>query len=138
MIILYLSNRDSRLHSRRVGTTTVEFAIILPLFLLLTIGGMQLFRYSIVANAVETAVMEGARKGIIVGATDSQVEAAARLVLDQAGLTGYSVTVNRINSSGGISDLSIKAQLSLTGNGFLAPTFGTSWMVSRSCTIRCE
>ena len=130
--------KGSRFRYRQKGTTTVEFAIVLPLFLFLTIGSIQLFRYVIVANAVETAVMEGARKAILVGSTNAQIETVTKQVLDRAGLVQYSITVDRIGAAGTKSDITIQAQLSLTGNGFLAPTFGNSWTVLRRCSICCE
>ncbi len=117
------------------GTTTVEFSIILPLFLLVLIGGMQIFRYTVVANTVEMAVMEAARQGIINGKSDSKIEEAAKKVLDNAGLSGYSISVNRLNNG---ANLNVQAQLSLAGNGFLVPTFGSRWTVIRTCTLCCE
>ncbi len=108
---------------------------MLPLFLLVLIGSMQLFRFAIVANTVEMAVIEAARQGIISGKSNSKIEDAAKKVLDDAGLTGYSIVVNRINNG---ASLNVQAQLSLSGNGFLAPTFGSCWTVQRTCTIRCE
>lgn len=131
-------NQKDGTRKRQIGTTTVEFAVVLPLFLLLTVGAIQLFRYSIIANAVETSVTEGARKGIIRGTTDMQVDAVVRQVLDTAGLTGYTVVINRTNLGGGATDLTIRSQLSLSGNGLFVPIFGTSWTVSRTCKIRCE
>ena len=138
MSLHHFSNQMKRTQNGQMGTTTVEFAVVLPLFLLLTVGAIQLFRYSIIANAVETSVTEGARKGIVRGTTDTQVTAVVRQVLDNAGLTGYTIAVNRINIGGGATDLTIQSRLSLTGNGLFVPVFGTSWTVSRSCTIRCE
>ena len=125
-------NRRTLLHR---GTTTVEFSIILPMFFLVLIGGMQIFRYTVVANTVETAVIEAARQGMISGRSDSAIEAVAKDVLDRAGLSGYSININRLNKG---ATLNVQAQLSLAGNGFLVPTFGSSWTVSRSCTLRCE
>ena len=67
------------------GTTTVEFSVILPLFFLVRIGGMQIFRYTVVANTVETAVIEAARQGMISGRSDSAIKDVAKDVLDQTG-----------------------------------------------------
>ena len=117
------------------GTTTVEFSIILPIFFLVLLGGMQIFRYTVVANTVETAVIEAARQGMISGKSDSAIEDVAKDVLDRAGLSGYSIDVNRLNKG---ASLNVQAQLLLPGNGFLVPTFGCNWTVSRSCTLRCE
>ena len=89
----YITSRTSCTLPRR-GTTTVEFSIILPLFFLVLIGGMQIFRYTVVANTVETAVIEAARQGMISVKSDSTIEAVAKDVLDQAGLTGYTIDVN--------------------------------------------
>jgi len=117
------------------GTTTVEFSIILPIFFLVLIGGIQIFRYTVVANTVETAVIEAARQGMISGRSDSAIKDVAKEVLDRAGLSGYSIDVKRLNKG---ANLKVQAQLSLAGNGFLVPTFGCRWTVRRSCTLRCE
>ena len=117
------------------GTTTVEFSVILPIFFLVLIGGMQIFRYTVVANTIETAVIEAARQGMISGRSDWAIKDVAKDVLDQAGLSGYTIAVNRPDQG---ASLNVQAQLSLAGNGFLVPTFGCSWTVSRSCTLRCE
>jgi len=117
------------------GTTTVEFSIILPIFFLVLIGGIQIFRYTVVANTVETAVIEAARQGMISGRSDSAIKDVAKEVLDRAGLSGYSIDVKRLNKG---ANLKVQAQLSLAGNGFLVPTFGRRWTVRRSCTLRCE
>jgi Flp pilus assembly protein TadG len=122
----------------RQGTTTVEFAVILPVFLLVMIGGMQLFRFAMVANTVETAVMEGARKGIIASATDAQIMAAANQVMSQAGLSGHSVSVERVDLGGDQFELQIEATLNVAGNGFLVPDCGSGWQIVRNCSIRME
>lgn len=79
------------------GQDLIEYALILPLLLLLFIGiiefGMIIFSYDTIANAAR----EGARVGIISGRTDAQVSTATRqltLGLDQSALN---VTVDRSN-----------------------------------------
>jgi Flp pilus assembly protein TadG len=119
------------------GTTSVEFACVLPVFLTLLIGGLQLFRFAMVANTVESAVVEAARKGILRGSTTTQVESVAKQVMDQAGLTNFKIAVSRTTNARG-SVLHINAQLPLAGNGFLAPSTGSTWTVKRACSVRCE
>lgn len=72
------------------GQELVEYALILPLLLLLTLGilefGIIIYQY----NAVGNAAREGARVGIIRANNDGTIEAAARAMttaLDPADLT---------------------------------------------------
>ena len=71
------------------GQDLIEFALILPLLLLLLLGimefGVAVFTYNTVANAAR----EGARYGIIHPADDAAIEAATRMLttgLDQGEL----------------------------------------------------
>ena len=61
-----------RLHLNDAGATLVEFALALPLFLLLVFGLIEFGRYVAVSTAVETASREAARYASAVGGTPPQ------------------------------------------------------------------
>lgn len=71
-----------------LGQSTVEFALSVPLLLLLIFGIIDFGRALNVAVIVSNAAREGVRAGIARGATDDEIRAAARSI---AGLSG---TVN--------------------------------------------
>jgi len=64
-----LGGRRSRIDE---GATLVEFALVLPLLLLLLFGVFEFGRYVAVSTAVETASREAARFGSAVGGTTPQ------------------------------------------------------------------
>lgn len=75
----------TRMRSER-GAELVEFALVLPMLLLLGLGicdfGMLFQRYEIVTNAAR----EGARAGAV-GLTPQQIETVVRTYLEAGGLT---------------------------------------------------
>lgn len=77
-----LRARPARTVQRRrvLGQSTVEFALTLPLLLLLTLGIIDFGRALNVAVIVSNAAREGARAGIARGATDDEITAAARSI----------------------------------------------------------
>ena len=82
--------RDAR------GAELIEFAMVLPLFLLLTAGifdfGMM---FSVLIEAVTNAAREGARVGVLPAYEPADVEARVDAYIASAGLTGpYTVTVS--------------------------------------------
>ena len=69
------------------GTEIIEFAVVLPLLLLILMGiidfGLLLQRYMVVTNAAR----EGARVAVLPGYTESDVQLRVDQFLDAAGLT---------------------------------------------------
>ena len=83
--------RNSRLGARRRrrGAAMVEMALILPIFLLLTVGLIEFGRAFMVQQMVTNASRDGARLGSLPGIGNSEVEASVR----------QSLTVGRIDSN---------------------------------------
>ena len=95
------------------GTAAVEFALLLPLLVLLLFGivefGLALYRQQVLA----TASREGARVGIrqtVPRPTAGDIQRVARNVLTQAGVPGAALVV--VNGAGAASgtDLSVTVQ----------------------------
>jgi Flp pilus assembly protein TadG len=73
----------SRRRSRR-GIAIVEFAIVLPIFLLAIIGIIEFGRAVMVQQMLVNAAREGARRAIIPGATNASVTTLVDNYLDTA------------------------------------------------------
>lgn len=80
---------------RTEGQELVEFALILPLLLLLIFGimdfGLAIFSYNTIANAAR----EGARAGVIPSASDADVVDATLRLTTGLNLTASNITVTR-------------------------------------------
>lgn len=87
----FLLKARERLCRSERGAEVIEFALVLPLLLLVVFGivdfGFLFQRYVVLTNAA----MEGARVAVLPGYSDTDAEARAVSYLQQSGVTG---TVN--------------------------------------------
>lgn len=78
----------------RRGAAIVETAIVLPVFLAVTLGIVEFGRAMMVGQLVTNAAREGARLAVIDGSTNASVETAIKDFLTQAaGTSASDVTV---------------------------------------------
>jgi len=70
--------RRRRMRRARFGATTLELALTLPVFLTLTVGVVEFGRGFMVQQMVTNAAREGARHGVLPGATNAEVTATVR------------------------------------------------------------
>ena len=77
----------------RGGAAVVEFAVCLPLVVLLVFAPIEVCEIIHERTGISVAAYEGARRALRPGATTADVEAAARDVLTARGLSGASVAV---------------------------------------------
>ncbi len=78
---------------KRRGVAVVEFAVVAPLFFLLVFGMIEFGRMVMVQQVITNASREGARVGVLDGATTSDVTGAVNTYLTNAGVQGASVAV---------------------------------------------
>lgn len=69
-------NRRQRRRQRQ-GALLVEFAVCLPILLLFLFGLWEYSRMEVVRETVKAAAFEGARQGIVEGATVAEMEQSA-------------------------------------------------------------
>jgi len=75
----------------RKGALTIEVALCLPLLILLLFGGYELARTSMVLHATQSAAYEGARTGIVPGASQEEIEASVGFILRTMGVRNFDV-----------------------------------------------
>lgn len=80
-----------RIGSDRNGALTIEVALCLPILILLLFGCYELTRTSMILHATQSAAYEGARVGIVPGATPERIEAAAGFVLRTMGVSEFTI-----------------------------------------------
>ena len=73
---------------RRTGQAVVEFALVLPVFLLLVFGTIEFGRAYLTLHLLTNASREGARVGSLPGNLEAAVTTAVTDFLTAAGLTG--------------------------------------------------
>jgi Flp pilus assembly protein TadG len=79
--------------SRR-GAAVVEFAVVAPLFITLVFGMIEYGRMVMVQQMLTNAAREGARVGVLDGATTAAVQSSVTTYLSNASISGSTVTVS--------------------------------------------
>ena len=89
--------------SPRTGAAALEFAIVAPLFFLLVMGLFEFGRMMMVQEILTNGVREGARKAVLPGATQSDVNTVIDNYMTSAGISGHtkSCTPDPATATGG-------------------------------------
>lgn len=108
----------------RRGITTVEFAFTAPILFLLVFGAIEFTRANQLLHTAGIAATEGARTGIIAGATADDVEQAIATELALVGITNADVLVSpsTITSDTDVVTAGVTVPVDAT-NGYLTPRF---------------
>ena len=72
---------------QRTGAVTVEVAITAPILFLFVFAGIEFARVNMISDTCENAAFEGARRGIVPGATATDCQNEAQQILDIVGIT---------------------------------------------------
>jgi Flp pilus assembly protein TadG len=87
-----------RTHSQRRGASLIEFAIVIPVFILFVFGIVEIGRGLMVTHLLNNAARDGCRQGILGGKSTSEINAVVDTVLGKQGISGHSTTV-KINDA---------------------------------------
>lgn len=79
--------------SDRTGAAIVEFALVLPLFVIIVLGTIEACSMIFLQQSLEVAAYEGARAAIIPESTSGNVQASAALQLTGRGVKDFAVSV---------------------------------------------
>jgi Flp pilus assembly protein TadG len=125
-------------HRSRVGAQLVEFAICLPLLLLVFLGSIEMCRLNMLRHGAAQAAYEGARQGIVPGATADDVRTAAAQILDSIFVVGYTVTVTPAVIERTTPQVTVDITVPIAANSWITPRFCTSSTMTRSFTLQRE
>ncbi len=78
---------------RRRGATTVEFALVAPVFFLMTLGIVEIGRACMVTELLTEAARCACRQGVIEGTGSSNIQTTATNYLSSVGINGESANV---------------------------------------------
>lgn len=122
----------------RSGATTVEFALVAPVAFLLLFGALELGHANMVFHSAEAAAYEGARKGIIPGATASECVAAANEMLQLCKVSGATVSVTPSTLSPSDAHVTVRVQVPFRNNSIVVPFFTSNLVIDRECKLSRE
>ena len=88
--------RSRRRHRglKRTGAAVVEFAVCLPIIVLIVFGGIEAASLLFLRQTLVQASYEGIKSGVKVNGTAARAEASATAVCNGRGLTNFVITIN--------------------------------------------
>jgi Flp pilus assembly protein TadG len=124
---------------KRRGALTVEFALTAPIFFLVVFAGIEFARIHMIQNSMENAAFEGARRGIVPGATAEDCEMATKNLIEIIGLKDVQVTVspNPITSSADSVTVEISIPIGAS-NGFGLTGFMSGKTMTKTAKMPIE
>jgi len=131
-----------RRNRRDRGQAVVEFALILPLFVLLVFAICEFGRVWMNQHVLTTASRAGARVGILPSSTAGDVQTTVDNHLSAAGLDPNSASVVMSNigtgaSSGDITSVSVSYDVGIL-TGSLIPALQGTFTLNSATTMRHE
>ena len=132
-----MRNRISNKNQRN-GAAMVEFAIVAPLLFFLFFASMEFCRVAMIRHTADNAVYEGCRVGIIPGATNAEVQAETRLILNSLALTNVGISVTPAVIDKDTDEVTVRVVVPLDDNSFVPNQFVAGRSVTRELTLRRE
>jgi Flp pilus assembly protein TadG len=77
----------------RSGTTTVEFAVVIPVFFVFVLGLVEVGRGFMASHLLTNAARAGCRQGILQSQSTSTITTAVNALLSRQGIQGATTTV---------------------------------------------
>ena len=126
-----------KLKSLRAGAVTVETAIALPILFLFTFTAIEFSRVNMMRNTAANAAYEGARAGIVPGATAAECEAAANQLLDFVDIDGGTAVATPITPDS--TDVTVTVTIPINDtNSFVTPRFYLGKTLTSTVTLPRE
>ena len=119
----------------RRGVVAVEFAMTAPLLFLMLYAALELGHANMTFNAVEAACYEGARVGIVPGASAAECQAAAQRILTISKIRGANVTVTPANLNTSTQSVQVRVTVPYVATAIIPPTFTRLLTINRQCEL---
>ncbi|MFK7738553.1 MAG: TadE/TadG family type IV pilus assembly protein [Pirellulaceae bacterium] len=134
------SRHHDRSPVRRKGAAVVEFAIVLPVFVLIVLGTIESVSMIFVQQGVKIAAYEATRVALVNGTTSGEVQATADQILNDRGITNASLTVTPSDFQGSSygTPITVSVDVSCDANSIVAPFFFSGRTMSASVCMMKE
>ncbi len=131
--------RRTRSGANRSGAALVEFAFVVPVFVLLLGTCIEFCRLNMIRNLVQDAAYYASRYCIVPGATAEEATAEANRILAAMGTQGATITINDGNGLSDDSDF-VKVHISVpvAQNALMATKFTGDITLESESNMRTE
>lgn len=130
--------RLNRTYQQRSAVVASEVAVCLPLLFILLFGCLEVARANMLRHTAESAAYEGARVGIIPGATQQSIEDAVGFVMASVGATNFRVDVTPSAIVNSTQEVEVRVSIPYRENAFVDPFFLDDLDFDASCILQRE
>lgn len=128
--------RLGRKTRRSDGQALVEFALLVPLLVLIVLGIIEFGRIWMTMNVLASAAREGARIAAVTSPDQARVQTAVENLLNAADITGATITTTGPNSD---NKVTVRVQIDYTViTGSFVPGLNSTMQFSRSVVMHWE
>lgn len=125
---------------QRQGAAALEFAVCLPMLLLITFGIIETCDAIFLKQSLILAAQEGTRVAVVPGATTANVRFQTELILRARGVQEESITITPANFRnapfGSMITVNVVARIDQNSNSYLGLMTGRR--INGSCTMMME
>lgn len=101
-------------------------------------ASLEFSRVNMIRQSVENAVYEGARRGIVPGATAANCRASAQSVLNTVLARNATINVSPAVITKDTSEVTVDISVPVNSNSWVIPTFFANRTISGSMTLKRE
>ncbi len=123
---------------KRTGTTTVEFALVLPVFLMLLAMAFEFARLNIIHHTADNAAYEAARFVMVPGGTADEAVAKAEHILGIVSTQGATVTITPPVLTVDTLVVDVEIDIPMDQNGWFLPRFSTTKTLHAHSRMKTE
>lgn len=121
----------------RHGATTVEVALILPVLFLFIFASFEFSRLNMLKHLAGAAAYEGAREGIVIGATADDVSTRVNAILTAGSVYDATITTTPSTITAATTEVVVQVTIPVDGNFWLMPAYA-SGSINGSCRLSTE
>lgn len=130
--------RRSCVRRIRLGAVVVEFAICAPILFMFFFASLEFSRVNMIRQSIENAAYEGARRGIVPGATAADCRASAQAVLNSVMARNATITVTPAVIVRNTPEVTVAISVPVNSNSWVIPVFFANRTVSGTMTLKRE
>ena len=107
--------------NHRTGVAAVEFALTVPILFAFLFAALEFTRGFMMLHTADNAAYEGARRGIVPGATSAQVQAEVQRVMGAVGARNVNIEVNPTTITNETDVVTVNVSVPMNSNSLISP-----------------
>jgi Flp pilus assembly protein TadG len=122
-----------RRRRRRVGATAVEFALVCPILFVTFWVSIEFCRVHMIRHTMQNAVYESARRGLVQGTTDAEIEAAAVAMMSAVAVSNPDVKATQTDD-----EVSVQMTVKYADTAWVSPIVFRNSKLKAAITLAKE